>query len=144
MITSTPTPINIFLSGNLPASLAAIGAATTPPTIKPKIVCQWLTPRIIKNVSALAIVTKNSVKLTEPITYLGVRPLEINVLVTNGPQPPPPNESRKPPAPASQPACLTFCAFLFSLKALVNILTPRSSVYHEITGLIHCEKLSPA
>ena len=108
MITMIATPINIFFIGSLPTSVAARGAATTPPIIKPKMDCQWLTPRIKKKVTALAIVTKNSVKLTEPITYFGVRPFEINVEVTSGPHPPPPNESRKPPAPANHPARFTF------------------------------------
>ena len=128
IITITATPINIFLIGSLPTSLAAIGAAMTPPMIKPKIDCQWLTPRIKKKVTALAMVTKNSVRLTEPITYFGVRPLEIKVEVTNGPQPPPPKESRKPPAPASHPALLTFCGFCCFLKALESILIPNSKV----------------
>ena len=136
IITITPTPINIFLIGSLPANLAAIGAAITPPIINPRIVCQWLTPKIIKKVSALAMVTKNSVKLTEPMTYFGVRPLEMSVLVTSGPQPPPPKESRNPPAPASHPARFTFCAFRFSLNAFVKILIPRIIVYTEMIGRI--------
>ena len=71
MITSTPTPINIFLSGNFPASLAAIGAATTPPTIRPKTVCQWLTPRIIKNVSAQGMGEKRLSQRRKDASYNG-------------------------------------------------------------------------
>lgn len=40
IITMMPTPINIFFTGSLPARRAAIGAAITPPTIRPKMVCQ--------------------------------------------------------------------------------------------------------
>ena len=36
--------MNMVLIGNLPASLAAIGAADTPPIINPSITCQWLRP----------------------------------------------------------------------------------------------------
>ncbi|MNY63040.1 hypothetical protein D3C86_1999490 [compost metagenome] len=68
MITSAPTPMNIAFIGNFPASLAAIGAAKTPPKINPAINCQWLMPMTEKKVSALAKVTKNSVKLTVPMT----------------------------------------------------------------------------
>ena len=39
-ITSEPTPMNIVLSGSLPTSFAAIGAAINPPMIKPAITCQ--------------------------------------------------------------------------------------------------------
>lgn len=144
MITMIATPINIFLIGNLPTIRAASGAASTPPAIRPIIDCQWLTPRIKKNVMALAIVTKNSVRLTEPMTYFGVRPLDINVEVTSGPHPPPPKESRKPPAPASQPARFTFCGFFCSLNAFNMIRIPNNKVYIEITGLIHAENASPA
>lgn len=83
--TIIPTPINIFLTGNLPTSLATRGAANSPPAIIPMIVPKWLVSKMIKKVKALAIVTKNSVKLTDPITYLGLLPLDISVLVTNGP-----------------------------------------------------------
>ncbi len=89
--------------GNLPANFAAIGAAITPPVTRANITCQFCTPINVKKVKALATVTKNSVRLTDPITNLGVLPFVINVDVTIGPHPPPPNESRKPPAPANQP-----------------------------------------
>ena len=120
--------MNMVLIGHLPASLAANGAATTPPIINPIITCQWLRPIKEKNVSALARVTKNSVILTVPITYLGVRPFDMSVLVTRGPQPPPPNESKNPPAPASHPTRLTFFTVLFFLYAFNNILFPYNIV----------------
>lgn len=85
---------------NLSTNFIAIGAATTLPMINPKIVCQWLTPNKVKKVKTLAKVTKNSVRLTVPMMYFGVRKLLINVVVTIGPQPPPPKESRNPPVPA--------------------------------------------
>ena len=103
IITNIPSNMKDVFFGSLPASFAERGAAINPPSINANIVCQWLTPSIVKNVNALARVTKNSVRLTDPITYFGVRPLVINVVVTIGPQPPPPNESRNPPTPASQP-----------------------------------------
>src|SRR5687768_2202675 len=100
--TTAPSNMNEALRGSFPASLAAMGAAITPPITRARITCQFCTPIRVKNVNALATVIKNSVRLTEPTTYLGVLPLVINVEVTIGPQPPPPKESRKPPAPASQ------------------------------------------
>ena len=103
MITRMPNKIKEVLRGSLPASFAAIGAAIKPPTISATIVCMCVTPSIIKNENALARVTKNSVRLTVPITNLGLRPLVISVVVTMGPQPPPPKESKKPPRPASGP-----------------------------------------
>ena len=100
--TTVPSKMKDALRGSLPASFAAIGAAITPPITSARITCQFCTPIKVKNVKALASVIKNSVRLTEPTTYFGVLPFVINVDVTIGPQPPPPNESRKPPAPASQ------------------------------------------
>src|SRR5687768_15187307 len=102
-ITNKPNKIRDVLRGNFPASLAASGAASKPPTTNATITCQCVTPSMVKNVKALARVTKNSVRLTDPTTNRGLRPLVIKVVVTIGPQPPPPNESRKPPKPASQP-----------------------------------------
>ena len=69
-MTNAPNRIKDIFLGSLPASLAAKGAATNPPIINARMVCQWLTPIMVKKVKALARVTKNSVKLTEPTTYL--------------------------------------------------------------------------
>src|SRR5688572_16766742 len=107
-----PTAIIIIFRGSFPATLAAKGAATAPPMIRPSTIFQCRTPTVIKKVAALASVTKNSVRLTDPIVYFGLLPFAISVLVTIGPQPPPPKESRNPPAPASQPTRLTFDAGL--------------------------------
>src|SRR5687767_4072695 len=106
--TTDPSNMNEALRGNLPASFAAIGAAITPPTTRARITCQFCTPINVKKVKALANVIKNSVRLTEPTTYFGVLPFVIRVDVTMGPQPPPPNESRNPPAPANQLYRLNF------------------------------------
>jgi len=57
-MTNEPTAINMVLTGNLPESLAAKGAATIPPVINPAIICQWLIPNMEKKVKALARVTK--------------------------------------------------------------------------------------
>ena len=127
-MTRAPSSINDVLRGNLPANFAAIGAATNPPMTRPNMACQWLTPRRVKKVKALANVTKNSVRLTEPITYLGLLPFVINVVVTMGPQPPPPKESRKPPAPANKPYRLNFFCCCCLRNANINILIPKNKV----------------
>ena len=101
--TTVTSKIKDAFSGNLPASLAAIGAAITPPITNASITCQFCTPINVKKVKALANVIKNSVRLTDPTTYFGVLPLVIKVDVTIGPHPPPPNESRNPPNDASNP-----------------------------------------
>ena len=67
-ITSAPNNNMEVLRGSFPASLAAIGAASKPPITNPTITCQWVTPINVKKVKALAKVTKNSVRLTDPIT----------------------------------------------------------------------------
>ena len=103
MITSIPNKIKEVLRGSLPASFAAIGAARKPPIISAMIVCICVTPNKIKKENALDKVTKNSVRLTVPITNLGLLPFVISVVVTIGPHPPPPKESRKPPNPARGP-----------------------------------------
>ena len=127
-MTNTPTPINMAFVGSFPASFAAKGAANIPPRIRPKITCQWLSPKKAKNVSALAKVIKNSDKLTVPITNLGVFPFEISVVVTKGPQPPPAKESRKPPKNANQPTFFSFLVSFFFPKTLTKILTPNKKV----------------
>ena len=40
IITRVPTAMNMVFRGNFPESLAAIGAAVTPPMINPIITCQ--------------------------------------------------------------------------------------------------------
>src|SRR5678815_52357 len=97
IITIIPTRIIMVLRGNLPASLAAMGDASAPPINRPTTTFKWLIPTVKKNVNALVMVIKNSARFTEPIVYLGDRPFAISVLVTIGPQPPPPNESKNPP-----------------------------------------------
>src|SRR5688500_3272470 len=99
----------------------------TPPITRASTTCQFCTPINVKNVKALASVIKNSVRLTEPTTYFGVRPFVINVDVTIGPQPPPPNESRNPPAPANQLYRLNFCLIL-GMNALLKIFIPSNNV----------------
>ena len=123
-----PRSIKDVFRGNLPASFAAIGAAINPPTINAMMVCKCVTPNKMKNEKALASVTKNSVRLTVPITKRGLLPLVINVVVTIGPQPPPPNESRKPPAAANGINFLNFFCGFICLKAFSRIFTPRNKV----------------
>ena len=98
----------MVLIGTLPTSLAAMGAAISPPTINPATSRIGILLNRIKNVIELTNTTKNSAKHTEPITKRGLLRFDINVLVTNVPHPPPANESINPPADASQPTLLTF------------------------------------
>ena len=60
-------------------------------------------PMVPRKVAEMVAVTKNSVKLTEPIVNRGVVPWPSSVEVTIGPQPPPPIASRKPPPKPSGP-----------------------------------------
>ena len=123
-----PTNIIIALTFNFFDKWAAIGAAQTPPKIKPKIGCQFDPPIIVKKVKELAKEMKNSAKLTEPIINLGFLPLAINVEETTGPHPPPPIESRNPPVNASQPTFLTFFLLLLFLITFRIILIPKINV----------------
>src|SRR5436190_4479487 len=72
------------------------GAASNPPTISASSSFHGEAPSSTKNVVAAAMVTKNSVVLTEPTVVRGVCPDPIKVDVATGPQPPPPLASRKP------------------------------------------------
>ncbi|HEY0731813.1 MAG TPA: hypothetical protein VGD33_05310, partial [Chitinophagaceae bacterium] len=90
--TIVPNKIKEAFLGSFPASKAERGAAIMPPMISARITCQCCTPIIIKKLKALANVTKNSVRLTEPTTKRGVLPLVMSVADTIGPHPPPPKE----------------------------------------------------
>ena len=67
-ITNAPTAINIAFIGTLPTNLAAIGAAISPPTIKPATSIIGILLKRIKKVIELTNTTKNSARQTEPIT----------------------------------------------------------------------------
>lgn len=67
-ITRKATKSTAVFCGSFPANLAAKGAAMEPPTINPKTIYQLLTPKEAKKVIDAASVTKNSAKLTVPIT----------------------------------------------------------------------------
>lgn len=96
--TKRPTKIIKILVGILEQSKAAKGAAITPPIANPAIICQLsCKPKRVTKVAAWAAVTKNSAKFTVPIVILGLFPLAKRVVVTIGPQPPPPTASKKPP-----------------------------------------------
>lgn len=110
-ITNEPTQINIVFKLSFPDSLAAIGAAINPPNIKPAITLKCASPSTNTKVAVLQIEVKNFVSVDVPIVYFGSRPPEINVLVTNGPQPPP-NASKKPPVNATG---VTLVSFFLSL-----------------------------
>ena len=107
-ITNNPTTINIGFSGNFPTNLAAIGAAMSPPIIRPATSISGMLLSRIKKVIELTSTTKNSARHTDPMTYRGLLLFESKVLVTNVPQPPPANASINPPADANHPARLTF------------------------------------
>ena len=96
-ITTIPTATNIFRIGNLDVSIAEKGAVTIPPIKRPATIFQWWMPMVNIKVTALTNVRINFATVELPITYRGVRPFLIKVPVTNGPQPPPPNESINPP-----------------------------------------------
>ena len=76
---------------------AARGAAIIPPKMRPTMICQWLNPITMVNTQVEAKVTKNSAVFTVPMVTRGVSPVPTNVVVTTGPQPPPPEASTKPP-----------------------------------------------
>jgi hypothetical protein len=69
-MTTSPTTIIIVLRGSRCVSLAAMGAAMTPPTISPAMIPKYLRPIVAKNVSELANETKNSARLTDPIVTI--------------------------------------------------------------------------
>src|SRR5665647_1937202 len=120
-ITKQPTIINMVFKGSLPTNLAAIGAAISPPIIRPATSANGILLNRIKNVMELVNTTKNSARQTEPITYRGLLLFESKVLVTNVPQPPPAKASIKPPAEASHPARLTFELAVAFLNAFRKI-----------------------
>ena len=67
-ITNAPTAINIAFIGTFPTSLAAIGAAMSPPTISPATSTIGMLLNRMKKVIELTKTTKNSARQTEPIT----------------------------------------------------------------------------
>src|SRR5688500_12828812 len=94
---STPTEVSsarvlIALHSN-----AANGAANSPPITSPATTGQVPSTASNVNDAAVASVMKNSAKLTEPMVVRGSLPEPTRVLVTTGPQPPPPTASTKPP-----------------------------------------------
>ncbi len=70
-ITTIPTIIINAFTGNLLDKRAAIGAATIPPRIKPKITCHCEKPMTKMKVKDEESEMKNSAKFTEPIVYFG-------------------------------------------------------------------------
>src|SRR6186997_3430406 len=83
------------------------GAAITPPMISATRLGSGDAPSSTKNVVAAAMVTKNSVVLTEPTARRGACPDPTSAEVATGPHPPPPLASRNPaakPTGGTQPA----------------------------------------
>ena len=97
MMTRIPTITNIFFTGRREVSIAENGAVIMPPISSPATMFQCCMPMVNINVIALVMVKINLATVELPITYLGVLPFLMKVPVTSGPQPPPPNESIKPP-----------------------------------------------
>ena len=128
MITTNPTRIIMDLTGIRRAKRAAMGADTTPPKINPAITCQYPKPIMVKKVMEDAKETKNSVKFTEPIVYMGCLPLAIKVEDTMGPHPPPPIASKYPPTKANKPILLVGFLTIRFVKAFLMIITPRNKV----------------
>src|SRR6185312_563871 len=80
-------------------------------------------------------VTKNSVVLTEPTVVRGAWPEPIKVVVETGPQPPPPDASRKPaikPIGAVQIAGASRGTGTF--HALIRMKTPMRARYIAMKG----------
>ena len=86
-------------------------------------------------------VRRNFRKVELPTTYLGVRPSLMSDPVTNGPQPPPAKESKKPPK-SPKNGILLLLRLIFSViflcpnSVLTKILTPINKVYTESIGFI--------
>lgn len=99
----------------------------TPPIINPVIFSQCpinMAPRVKKNVIDSDIVTKNSAELTEPIASRGFFPLATRVVVTMGPQPPPPIASKNPPANPNGISLVFPSVFWVFLKTFKKIIKP--------------------
>ena len=112
-------------TGNLLQRYADNGAAMIPPTAKPTIISQLISPSRSVNIAHWAIVTKNLARLTEPTVSLGLWPLTIRVDVITGPQPPPPTESTNPPIPPNKPIYRISEVFLnLDLIAFTIIMAP--------------------
>ena len=73
---------------------------------KPSASCQCPVSRATRKVAEMAEVTKNSAVLVVPIETRGSCPVPTRVVVTVGPQPPPPMASKKPPTRPRGPANL--------------------------------------
>ena len=94
IMTVAPTSIPRILWGSFLQSQAAIGAQMSPPAIKPRTISQlkFSGPMRMRKVMVMAVVTKNSAKLTEPMALFGLTLLAMRVVVAIGPQPPLPKQ----------------------------------------------------
>ena len=87
-------------TGSLLVTMAAKGAAITPPNNRPTMTVQFESSSddsVKMKTTDCEKVMKNSEELTEPMAKRGCLPRATNVVVTMGPQPPPPMASKKPP-----------------------------------------------
>src|SRR5262249_28452294 len=94
-ITSMPTEIISARADRCLTDHPPSGAAIRPPNTSGAKCHTGDAPSSTKKVVAAAIVTKNSVVLTEPTVMRGAWPEPTRVEVATGPQPPPPLASRK-------------------------------------------------
>src|SRR4030042_427208 len=95
MMTANPTNMPNKRLGNFLQIKAAKGAATIPPIASASTMSQrnFSGPIRAKNVAAMAMVMKNSARLTEPTALSGSVPVNTRLGVQMGPHPPPPNAS---------------------------------------------------
>ena len=93
----TPTKIMKGLTGIYLDAQAPRGAANTPPMAKPRMICQFVMPSVMRKVAEADKVTKNSTAFTLPTVFRISLPLTIRFDATMGPQPPPPIASIKAP-----------------------------------------------
>ena len=99
-ITKIPIRHIKYFVGIFETIRAEIGAANIPPAISPAIISQCDMPMKKVKVMPVAMLIKNSVALTVPMVFLASPPELSRVVVTTGPQPPPPIESTNPPIKA--------------------------------------------
>lgn len=124
-VINIPTSIINTLWGSFLQTQAAKGAARTPPIINPTIFPQCYNnniPMVAKKVIDSATVTKNSAELTEPMAYRGWFPFATKVVVTMGPQPPPPMASKNPPANPNGIVLVFVFAWWVFLNTLMSMM----------------------
>jgi len=95
--TVSPTSVPSSLLGNFLQVKAEIGAMMSPAIDKARAMSQrkFSGPRRIMKVRVMAVVTKDSARLTEPMAFLESDPVIMRLGVHMGPHPPPPIASMR-------------------------------------------------